>query len=196
LYWEVLGAMNEIPVAPGQVIYNATPERVAAARGVPRSAEVHALGNTSGREILALEIRKPGTTYRAWDNVRFPLRDVDTAAAVRALNLERTDPAEFITPLRAVPGRPGVSVSVSSAEYKLEHFEPTKILSVDVPASSPHCLHVLAGGVSVYATDGTVVGRLARGDSALVPIGVGAYRVVAEVEPVMVVKAEPTGRAA
>jgi hypothetical protein len=47
----------------------------------------------------------------------------------------------------------------------------------------------------VYATDGAVVGRLARGDSALVPIGVGAYRVAADVEPVMVLKAEPAARA-
>jgi mannose-6-phosphate isomerase class I len=195
LYWAVLGVMNEIPVTPGQVIYNATPEHIAAARGIPRSAEVHALGNTAGREILALEIRKPGTTYRAWDNVRFPLRDVDTAAAVRALNLERTDPADFVTPLRPIPGRPGVSVSVDSAEYRLEHLEPTATMSVDVPASGPHGLHVLSGAVSVYSTDGTVVGRLGRGDSALVPIGVGAYRVVADLEPVMVVKAAPADRA-
>ena len=187
-YWEVLDLMNEIPVAPGQVIYNATPERIAAARGIPRSAEIHALGNAQGLEIVALEIRKPGTTYRAWDNVRFPLRDVDAAAAIAALNLEQTYPEEFLVARRPVPGRSGVAVSVDSAEYRLEHLTPTAMAAIDVPAGEPHNLHALAGSVSVYATDGALVGRLASGDSALVPIGVGAYRVVADAEPAEVLK--------
>jgi hypothetical protein len=42
----------------------------------------------------------------------------------------------------------------------------------------------------VYATDGGVVGRLARGDSAIVPLGVGAYRVVADDEPAALVKVD------
>ena len=194
-YWDVLDLMNAIPVAPGQVIYNATPERIATARGIPRSAEIHALGNTQALEIVALEIRKPGTTYRAWDNVRFPLRDVDAAAAIAALNLERTHPDEFVVARTAVPGRPGVAVSVDSAEYRLEHLTPTATASIDVPAAEPHNLHVLAGAVSVYATDGALVGRLASGDSALVPIGVGEYRVVADAEPAEVLKVSvPDGR--
>jgi mannose-6-phosphate isomerase class I len=187
-YWYVLDLTNEIPVAPGQVIYNATPERIAVARGIPRSAEIHALGNTQGLEIVALEIRKPGTTYRAWDNVRFPLRDVDSAAAIAALNLERTEPEEFIVARTPARGRPGVSVSVDSAEYRLEHLTPTATAAIDVPAGEPHNLHALVGAVSVYATDGALVGRLASGDSALVPIGVGAYRVVADAEPAEVLK--------
>jgi mannose-6-phosphate isomerase class I len=187
-YWDVLDLMNEIPVAPGQVIYNATPERIATARGIPRSAEIHTLGNTHALEIVALEIRKPGTTYRAWDNVRFPLRDVDAAAAIAALNLERTQPDEFVVARTPVPGRPGVAVSVDSAEYRLEHLTPTTTASCDVPAAEPHNLHLLAGAVSVYATDGALVGRLASGDSALVPIGVGAYRVVADAEPAEVLR--------
>ena len=190
VYWEVLELMNEIPVTAGQVIYNATPERIAAARGITRSAEVHALGNTQGREIVALEVRKPGVTYRAWDNVRFPLREVDAAAAVAALNLERTEPAEFVVARVPVRGRPGVSRSVDSSEYRLEHLEPTALASIDVPASAPHSLHVLAGAVTGYATDGAVVGRLARGDSAIVPVGVGAYRVAADAEPAEVLKVD------
>jgi hypothetical protein len=190
VYWGVLDLMNEIPVSAGQVIYNATPERIALARGVPRSAEIHALGNTHGAEFVALEVRKPGVTFRAWDNVRFPLREVDVAATIAALNLERSEPDEFAVERAPVPGRPGVSRSVDSAEYRLEHLEPTALQSVDVPASAPHSLHALAGAVTVYATDGAVVGRLARGDSALVPIGVGAYRVAADEEPAEVLKVE------
>jgi hypothetical protein len=151
---------------------------------------VHALGNTEGREILALEIRRPGVTYRAWDNVRFPLRDVDADAAIAALNLRRTDPAEFFVERVPVPGRSGTTRSVDSEDYRLEHLEPTAVASVDVPAAPPHSLHVLAGAVSVYATDGVLAGRLRRGDSALVPIGVGAYRVAADEEPAMVLRVE------
>ena len=187
-YWGVLDLMNEIPVAPGQVLYNATPERIASARRIPRSAEIHALGNTQALEIVALEIRKPGTTYRAWDNVRFPLRDVDADAAIAALNLQWTRPEEFVVTRTPVPGRPGVAVSVDSAEYRLEHLTPTVTASIDVAAGEPHSLHALAGAMSVYASDGALVGRLASGDSALVPIGVGAYRVVADTEPAEVLK--------
>ena len=95
LYWEVLDSLNEIAVAPGQVIHNSNPRRIVAATGRAASAEVHALGNPEGREILALEIRRPGPTFRAWDNVRYPLRDIDIAGALAALNLRRTAPDEF-----------------------------------------------------------------------------------------------------
>jgi len=83
-----------------------------------------------------------------------------------------------------------VQRSVDSEYFRLEHLAPTALTSVDVPATQPHTLHALAGAVSVYATDGEVVGRLARGDSALVPVGVGAYRVVADEEPALIVKVE------
>jgi hypothetical protein len=170
------------------VIYNANPPRVVAASGRPASAEVHALGNPEGRGLLALEIRRPGPTYRAWDNVRFPLRPIDIDAALGALNLTRTRAEDFIVTPRRV--RAGVERSVDCEYFRLEHLCPTALTSVDVPATAPHSLHALAGAVSVYTTDGTAVGRLARGESALVPIGVGAYRVVADREPSLIIKAE------
>lgn len=190
LYWEVLSLLNEIPVTAGQVINNANPARVVQRAGKPQSAEVHALGNPERREILALEIRRPGVTFRAWDNVRFPLRNIDVDAALGALNLTRTGPEDFVVEPRAVPGRPGVCKSVESEHFSLEHLAPTALISIDVPATPPHCLHVLEGAVSVYATDGELVGQLERGDSAVVPIGVGAYRVAADAEPVHVVKVD------
>jgi hypothetical protein len=41
----------------------------------------------------------------------------------------------------------------------------------------PHSLHVIAGEATVVAEGGRNIGTLARGESALVPIGVGAYAV-------------------
>jgi mannose-6-phosphate isomerase class I len=188
VYWQALDALNAVPVAAGQVIYNATPARLVAATGRAASAEVHALGGPEGRAVFALEIRRPGPTYRAWDNVRFPLRDIDIDAALGALNLRATRADEFVVTPSFV--RPGVKRSVDCEYFRLEHLEPTALTAVAVPASEPHTLHVVAGAVSVYATDGVCVGRLRRGESALVPLGVGAYRVVADEEPAAVVKVE------
>jgi mannose-6-phosphate isomerase class I len=187
-YWSALDSLNAIPVKAGDVLYNANPPRVAAATGKPTSAEVHALGNTEGRGVLALEIRRPGTTFRAWDNVRFPLRDIDIAAALEALNLTATRPGEFIVEPRAV--RPGVRRSVDCEYFRLEHLDPTSELTIDVRASPPHCLHALAGTVSVTRAGGDVLGTLERGESALVPAGVGAYRLAADGGPATLVKVD------
>lgn len=188
VYWQALDSLNEVPVKAGDVIYNANPPRIAAASGRPASAEVHALGNPEGRAVLALEIRRPGPTFRAWDNVRFPVRSVDIDAALAAVNLAATDPSEFFVAPRQV--RPGVSRSVDCEYFRVEHLEPTRSLAVDIARSTPHTLHALAGEVSVRNERGEPIGSLARGESALVPAHVGAYRVVAEEEPALVVKVE------
>ena len=188
VYWRALDSMNAVPVSAGMVVHNSNPPRIVAASGRPASAEIHALGNPEGRTVLALEIRRPGVTYRAWDNVRFPLRPIDIDATFGAVNLSATRPDEFIVQPRQL--RAGVQRSVDSEYFRLEHLAPTALVSVDVPATPPHTLHALSGAVSVYATDGANVGRLARGESALVPVGVGAYRVAADEEPALVIKAE------
>jgi mannose-6-phosphate isomerase class I len=187
-FWAVLDALNVVQVKAGDVIYNANPPRVAAATGKPVSAEVHALGNPEGRGVLALEIRRPGTTFRAWDNVRFPLRDIDIGAALDALNLSATAPADFVVQPKAV--RPGVRRSVDCEYFRLEHLEPAPRLAVDVPGSPPHCLHVLAGRVGVTRVDGEPLGTLERGESALVPAHVGAYRLSADGDPATLVKVD------
>jgi mannose-6-phosphate isomerase class I len=178
VYWTVLDSLNAIPVKAGDVIYNANPPRVAAASGKPRSAEVHALGNTEGRGVLALEIRRPGPTFRAWDNVRFPLRDIDVDAAIDALNLRATRPEEFI--VKPVHVRPGVRRSVDCEYFRLEHLEPTPGVPIDVPATAPHCVHALAGRVVVRRSGGEQLGELERGESAFVPAAVGEYTVAAD----------------
>ena len=176
LYWRVLDSLNAIPVAAGQVIYNATPPRVLAEAGCEIGAEVHALGNPARREILALEIRRPGPTFRAWDNVRFPIRAVDVDAAVDALNLTATSPDEFIVEPRPVADRPATYVSVDCEFFRIEHLRPSAAEPVTVPAQAPHCLHALSGEASFVDKTGKDLGRLARGASAIVPAGVGAYR--------------------
>ena len=185
-YWAVLDSLNAIPVKPGDVIYNANPARITAASGKPPSAEVHALGNPERRGVFALEIRRPGPTLRAWDNVRFPLRDLDIEGALHALNLAATRPEEFIVEPKLV--RPGVRRSVDCEYFRVEHLEPTPKLAVDVPASSPHCLHALAGRAGVQRSGGGELGTLESGESAFVPARVGAYRVVAEDSPALVIK--------
>jgi mannose-6-phosphate isomerase class I len=176
LYWSVLDALNEIPVTAGQVIVNATPARYLEPGAQP-SAEVHALGNPQRREVLALEVRRPGPTFRAWDNVRFPLRALDVRAAVQALNLRATSVADFVTQPQPVPGREGVLVSVDSEYFRIEHLRPEPDCPVRVLADGPHSLHVLAGDVAVHTEEGRLLGLLRRGESAIVPMAVGRYSV-------------------
>lgn len=193
-YWRVLDSLNVLPVAAGDVILNATPPRVLAKGGrrIP-SAEVHALGNPEGREIVALEIRRPGPTFRAWDNVRFPVRGVDVDAACAALSFHGTSAEEFRVVPSAVAGKPGTYCSVDSAFFRIEHLRPNAALAVDVDAEPPHCLHVLAGAVTVTAAGGRALGALGRGDSALVPVGVGGYAVSADADAEVVKVSLPMG---
>lgn len=174
LYWQMLDSMNAIEVRAGQVIHNATPDRLVSGR-VP-SAEVHALGNPEGLEILALEVRRPGPTFRAWDNVRFPKREVDVAAAIRALNLSATAGDEFLTDKRAIPGRDGAFVSIDSEYFRVEHLLPEAGRPVAQPGAGPHSLHCIDGAVSFFAEDGRAIGTLEKGESALVAGRAGAYR--------------------
>ncbi len=192
LYWRVLDGLNEVPVSPGQVIYNATPARLLAQAGDLPSAEVHALGNPEGGEILALEVRRPGPTFRAWDNVRFPIREIDIDAALDALNLRATAADEFVVFPDLVPGRPGVFCSVDSASFRVEHLRPSGAPGegVDVPDSGPHCLHAIAGSVDLHTVGGAPIGRLGRGESALVPIDVGAYVITAAQPGAEIVKVD------
>jgi mannose-6-phosphate isomerase class I len=175
-YRDVLDRLNEIELKPGLVIHNATPSRLLAPGQQP-SAEVHALGNPEGREMLALEIRRPGPTFRAWDNVRFPPRAVDVRAAIDALNLRATAVDEFIREPRPEPGRPGVSCAVDSEAFRIERLRPTESAPIELPAAGPYCLHVTDGQVQVEATAAGTVRELSRGESALVPIGCGACRI-------------------
>jgi mannose-6-phosphate isomerase class I len=177
LYWEVLDLLNEISVTPGQVIYNANPEAVSAATGRPRSAEVHALGNPQGKEILALEIRRPGPTFRAWDHVRFPLRPIDVDKTLDALNLRATRPADFIVTPRPLAGCPGVFRSVQSEWFVVDHLRPRPQAEVRLSAGTPmHTLHVVRGTVELQTSDDRTLASLTRGQSAIIPVTIDSHR--------------------
>jgi hypothetical protein len=178
IYWRVLDAMNVIPVTRGQVIHNANPPRIVRRSARAPAAEVHALGNPEGREVVALEIRRPGPTLRAWDNVRFPVRDVDIDAALDALNLAATTPDEFLVTPVDVPGRAHTRVSVDSQYFRLEHLVPPSGQHADVVSDTPHCLLNIGTRIELDTLDGRPLGHLARGESAFVPKTIGGYRVV------------------
>lgn len=169
-YWKVLDLLNEIPVRPGQVIYNANPKRVTDGQPGSRvSAEVHALGNPEGKEILALEIRRPGPTYRAWDHVRFPLRDLDIDTAVASLNLTATTLEDFVVRPQPVPDCPGVFRSVESDCFIVEHVRARPEANVIEPGGQPHTLHGISGTVELHGENGDTLGHLTQGESAIIP---------------------------
>jgi mannose-6-phosphate isomerase class I len=173
-YWLVLDSMNEIELTPGMVIHNTNPQRIVDASGQAPAAEVHALGNPERREFVMLEVRRPGPTFRAWDNVRFPMREIDIATALDVLNLQATEPEEFLCS-RSELSQPGHTLSVDSPYFRIEHIEAREGESFDVAASDPCCLHVLAGNVEIAIAGDSGTTSLRRGDSAFVPNGVGAW---------------------
>lgn len=178
-YWEMLDRLNEIPLHPGQVIFNVTPDRL---RGDgPHNAEVHALGDPEEHEVLLLEIRRPGTTYRAWDNVRFPLRALDIERAIGALNLAATRPEEFLAGDLATTRCGEARLLVTCDAFSVLHLAPEVTVDLRLDTEDqPITLHGIAGRVRVSsdADDGTVV--LARGESALLPAALGRCRFRAE----------------
>lgn len=178
-YWDVLDLMNEVVVRPGQIIYNATPARVCAASGQLVSAEVHALGNPERREILMLEIRRPGVTYRAWDNVRFPVREIDIDQTLDALHLGATGPGEFEVTPQPLPGSPGLYRSVSDDSFIVDHIRPDKDLSVTVNGGEFQTLHVIRGCVTLTDETGQTM-TLATGETAIAPATLPGYKVSSE----------------
>jgi hypothetical protein len=160
LYWGVLDRMTEVPVRPGQVIFNATPPRLRR-DGAPLRAAAHALGNPDQREILLFEVRRPGPTFRAWDHLRFPLRDVDVERSLAAMSFEPTTADDYEVVPRAIA--PGVARSVACDAFTLDHLRPTAAL--ELPPDGVQTLHVVAG---VMVANGV---EMRCGESALVRAG-------------------------
>lgn len=182
VFWHVLDLMNEVVVRPGQVIYNATPARIRATTGAPPGAEVHALGNPEKREILMLEIRRPGVTYRAWDNVRFPIRETDIDKTLGALNLTATSPEEFdLTPSDERPLR----TLVEAESFVVDQARPRSGAPVKIAGGRFATVHAIAGQCRFSVGDR--VALLRRGDSALLPATAGDARVESDDEATLIV---------
>ncbi|MDH3645527.1 MAG: hypothetical protein OER80_02010 [Gammaproteobacteria bacterium] len=179
VYWHVLDLMNEVAVRPGQIIHNATPARVCRVAGIAPSAEVHALGNPDRREILMLEIRRPGKTFRAWDHVRFPIRDIEIDQALSALHCGATSPEEFEVTPKPLSGAPGVFRSVKSDSFIVDHIRPEKDRIMSIAGKHFHTLHLIHGSVVLIENTGNTT-KLTTGESAIVPATVDAYQVAAD----------------
>jgi mannose-6-phosphate isomerase class I len=181
VYRFALDALNEIPVAAGQVVLNATPDG--------RSADVHALGNPEGRGIVLFEIRRTCPTFRLWDHARIPLRSLHVAEAVAALPGRRRDPASFIAAPQ--PIAPGVWRSVECAAFAAVHLRPLLGARISRPGTEGvRTVHVLSGAVVV--DPGSTA--LRRGESAVVPVALGGYDVQATEERSEVVEVSMPAR--
>ena len=177
-YRESLDALNRIEVTPGMVIFNADPPgRVA---DQTPSAQVHALGNPERKSLLLLEIRRPGATYRAWDHVRFPLRELAIARAFEVLSCAASKPQDFIIEPEPVAGRPGVWRSVECPAFIVDHLRPGPGLPVYAASEGlPATLHGLRGAARLYGPADRDWGVLRAGQSMLLPAGVSSLRLVA-----------------
>jgi hypothetical protein len=172
-YWSVLDDLNEVAVAEGQVIFNATPARL---RGTgPHCAEVHALGNPEEREILMLEIRKPGPTFRAWDHARFPLRPIAIERAVAAMNLEATQAGEFLAAELAQTAAGTARMLITCPDFEITHLRVGRDGVRRDTRRSAVTLHGIGGAVDLFDATGRPIGSLARGESVLLPAAIGAY---------------------
>lgn len=185
-YWAMLDAMHEIPVAPGDVILNATPARLR--RGGPCSAEVHALGNPEQREILLLEIRKPGPTFRLWDHARFPLRPLQIEEAVAALNVEPTDAREFVAGRLPLAPAGEVRTLAECPDFIVEYVRVGPLRPGWLETrGGPFTLHVIEGSAAMRTGREEIIVR--RGESVLVPAAAGGCEIRGAAGPAGVVAA-------
>ena len=109
--------------------------------------------------------------------MRFPLRPIDVDKTLDALNLRATRPADFIVTPRPLAGRPGVFRSVQSEWFVVDHLRPRPKAAVRLPAGTPmHTLHAVRGIVELRTSDDRTLASLTRGQSALIPVTIGSYR--------------------
>ena len=197
LYRRVLGLMHRIELRPGMVLFNADPPGPRA-QATP-SAQLHCLGNPEGKAALVLEIRRPGPTFRAWDHVRFPMRELAIERALSVASLSATRAEDFAIAPQALAGRPGVWRSVSCPAFVVDHLRPRSGQVVEAAAEGlPTTLHAVAGVVRLRGPEQADWGLLRAGESRLLPAGLtrlGLEWVAGEPELVQVGVPLPVARA-
>lgn len=175
-YRETLAALNRIEVAPGMVIFNADPPGTPTTR--TPSAQVHCLGNPEGKSILLLEVRRPGVTFRAWDHVRFPLRELAIEQAFKFMSTAATQASDFIVAPTAVATRPGVSRQVECPAFIIDRLRPSPGIPVHPAVDGlPATLHGIRGAARLYGPNDCEWGTLRAGQSMLLPAGLGGLRI-------------------
>ncbi|MFH0903467.1 MAG: hypothetical protein V2A73_22795 [Pseudomonadota bacterium] len=190
-YWQVLDLLNEVPVVAGQVIANVTqqspspsPSSWSESSRVPLSAnldaEVHALGNPEGKEILMLEIRRPGPTYRVWDNARFPLRRLDIELALESMSVEPRERASFYASGRKLEIAGGrLCRFVENSLFVVDRLDLARGEMAMLPSVGwPRTIHVIAGQLEICSgsrdsSDSPIT--LTYGQSALVPAALDEF---------------------
>ncbi len=181
-YHQLLDRMNVLTIAPGDVIYNARPSEPVTNIGA--SAEIHALGDPSGKRALLFEVRRPGVTYRAWDHLRFPIRNIAIDQAIATMSCASSSPEQFRVQPRALPGRPGVRRSIESPAFVVDHLQPSANVTIELRASGlPATLHGLRGEVELHDREGRPLGRLRAGETMLLPHAHATLVVHSRIEP-------------
>ena len=105
------------------------------------------------------------------------MRPIDVDKTLDALNLRATRPADFFVTPRQLAGCPGVFRSVQSEWFVVDHLRPRPDAEVGLPAGTPmHTLHAVRGTVEFRTSDDRTLASLTRGQSALIPVTVGSYR--------------------
>ena len=90
-----------------------------------------------------------------------------------------TRPEDFIVTPQPLAGRPGVFRSLQVEWFVVDHLRPRPEAEVILPAGNPmHTLHALRGTMELQTTDGRTLAALTRGQSALIPVAIGSYRLV------------------
>ncbi len=171
-YWAVLDMLHEIPVCAGQILWNRTPD----ARFL--AADIHALGNPYGKEILMLEVRRPTTTLRLWDHVRFPMRPVRIEDALQCTALQVSNASDyFISKCSANLRTQNTHRIVECDAFIVDMFCPAKGRDVAQERSmQPRTLHCTSGEIEIFGDSGESLGRLRAGQSVLIPVSMEAFR--------------------
>lgn len=141
-------------------------------------AEIHALGNPENKEILVLEIRKPGPTYRLWDNVRFPLRELDTEIGINKINTKATKAEQFIVEPKLVCDNLYDLVSNKHFDTKKIELNANQELSLTTDGT-PKILLSISGQASFYNKDDQIIGNLSQAETAIVPAQLSNYKIKA-----------------